>query len=103
MMLSSNPPIQLCSELKFFLDVDLFAVFIWNIFRLEQQVLDRFEKENGGQLLVGALCLLEVSQRGLLEAELLTILGDEDNLMPPSQSEKYNSEEKGMVLATTIC
>ena len=55
-------------------------------------VLSRFEKENGGELLVGALCLLEVSSRGLLEVELVTILGDEENLFydekPKDASEK---------------
>ncbi len=68
--------------------------------RLEQQVLVRFEKENGGELLVGALCLLEVSQRGLLEAELLAIMGDEDNLMPHFEAATSN-KEKGMILYTT--
>ncbi len=51
--------------------------------RLEVDVLTRFEHEHGGELLVATLCLLEVSSRGLLEVELLQILGDEDNLMPP--------------------
>lgn len=59
--------------------------------RLEVQVLKRFEKENGGQLLVATLCLLEVSAGGLLESELLTILGDEDRLQPSQDEEK----EKG--------
>ncbi len=65
------------------------------------QVMTRFEEENGGQLLVAALCLLEVSQRGLLEAELLAILGDEDNLMPPSESNKDKDTEKGE--GTSMC
>lgn len=71
--------------------------------RLEQQVLDRFEKENGGELLVGALCLLEVSHRGLLEAELLAILGDEDNLMPSSANDKDKGDEKGKILHHAHC
>ena len=62
-------------------------------FRLEQQVLDRFEKENGGQLLVAALCLLETSATGLLETELLKILGDEETLLPKDKGEK---EGKGI-------
>lgn len=66
-------------------------------FRLEIEVLERFEKENGGELLVGALCLLEVSSRGLLEVELLAILGDEDNLMPQEKS-KDSGAEKGIVI-----
>ena len=53
-----------------------------SIFRLEAQVLDRFEKENGGDLMVAALCLLEVSSRGLLEVELLNILGNENAICP---------------------
>ena len=65
-------------------------------FRIEQQVLDRFELENGGDLLVGAVCLLEVSVRGLLEVELLTILGDEDNLMPRNEKQE-EGKEKGKV------
>ena len=52
--------------------------------RLEGQILVRFEEENGGQMLIATLCLLEVSARGLLEVELLTVLGDEENLMPPN-------------------
>ena len=67
------------------------------ISRLEKQVLDRFEKENGGTLLVAALCLLEVSERGLLEAELLAILGDEDNLSPQTLQDKDLEKEKGMI------
>jgi len=54
------------------------------IFRLEGQILERFEEENGGRLLIATLCLLEVSSRGLLEVELLSILADEDNLAPPT-------------------
>lgn len=53
-----------------------------SILRLLEDVLSRFEDENGGHLLVATLCLLEVSQNGLLESELLSILADEDNLMP---------------------
>ena len=58
------------------------------------QVMDRFEKENGGNLLVATLCLLEVSARGLLETELLYILGDEDRIMPS----KSDVEEKGKIV-----
>ena len=61
--------------------------------RLEQQVLSRFERENGGELLVAAVCLLEVSCRGLLETELLAILGDEENLMPKKDGDA--GAEKG--------
>ena len=59
-------------------------------------MLQRFEIENGGELLVATLCLLEVSARGLLETELLTILGDEDNLMPPKEDDtSTEGKEKG--------
>ena len=59
-------------------------------------MLSRFEKENGGELLVAAVCLLEVSARGLLEIELLQILGDEDNLMPPPKTQNSKGQEKGI-------
>ena len=54
----------------------------------------RFEEENGGKLLIATLCLLEVSARGLLEVELLSVLGDEDHLMPPSDAADAGDEEK---------
>jgi len=66
--------------------------------RLEGQILVRFEEENGGRLLIATLCLLEVSARGLLEVELLAVLGDEDHLMPTSDvgdSEKDDEESVG--------
>ena len=63
------------------------------VFRLEVDVLTRFEQENGGELLVATLCLLEVSSRGLLELELLQILGDEDNLMPPDTDSDEGAEK----------
>ena len=47
---------------------------------LLSQVLGRFEKENGGYLVVATLSLLECSSNGLLETELLSILGDESNM-----------------------
>ena len=51
-------------------------------FSLEEQVLSRFEEENGGQLVVATVCLLETSRHGLLESELLELLADENNLTP---------------------
>jgi hypothetical protein len=60
--------------------------------------LERFEEENGGELLIAALCLLEVSNGGLLEVELLAVLGDEDNLMPRKlllESSKDDEESAG--------
>jgi len=62
---------------------------------LEAQVLERFEKENGGELLIAAVCLLEVSARGLLEIELLSILADEENLMPKKEGSEKQDKEKG--------
>ncbi len=56
--------------------------------------MERFEKENGGELVVATLCLLEVSQRGLLETELLQILADEENLAP-RENAKDEGAEKG--------
>ncbi len=61
-------------------------------------MLSRFENENGGNLLVGTLCVLEVSERGLLETELLEILADEDTLMPYQDSKE--GAEKGRQLFT---
>ena len=65
------------------------------------QILSRFEIENGGQLLVASLCLLEASVRGLLETELLVILADEDNLMP-KETKGDEENEKGLTLATVF-
>ena len=46
-------------------------------------MLSRFEEENGGQLVIATVCLLETSRHGLLETELLELLADENNLTPP--------------------
>ena len=46
-------------------------------------VFSRFEKETGGMLMTATLCLLEVSRHGLLETELLALLGSPENLKPP--------------------
>ena len=73
-------------------------------------MLSRFEKENGGELLVAALCLLEVSKRGLLESELLTILGDEENMMPADPTaarrefeETYEKGSKHLYIEQLYC
>eukprot|EP00058_Branchiostoma_floridae_P025527 XP_002611017.1 hypothetical protein BRAFLDRAFT_97506 [Branchiostoma floridae] len=63
------------------------------LLNLLTQVLERFEEENGGYLLVATLCLLECSNTGLLETELLRILADEDNLMPKDM--KHKKKGKG--------
>nr|XP_054748224.1 TPR repeat-containing protein DDB_G0287407-like isoform X1 [Lytechinus pictus] len=105
---SSQNPLWLsvaCEELRVF---GLFSKVTDKINKLADgllnllaQVFDRFEEENGGELLIATLCLLECSNTGLLETELLTILGDEDNLMPKSSwfdsgagGEKKDSREK---------
>ncbi|XP_071502709.1 telomerase protein component 1-like [Diadema antillarum] len=62
------------------------------LLELLAQVLERFEEESGGNLMTATLCLLECSSSGLLETELLSILGDEDNLMP---CEEEGEKEKG--------
>lgn len=47
----------------------------------------RFERESGGALMKATLCLLEVSRHGLLEFELLALLGDENNIVCPEYIE----------------
>jgi nephrocystin-3 len=77
-----------CEELRVFGDyrmvTDKINKLADGLFELLEQVLERFEAESGGHLLVATLSLLECSAHGLLEQELLSLLGDEDNLMPPS-------------------
>ena len=46
-------------------------------------MLTRFEEENGGQIVVATVCLLETSRHGLLETELLQMLAEETTLTPP--------------------
>ena len=46
-------------------------------------VFSRFEQEAGGELMAATLCQLEVSRHGLLETELLALLGEKSNLKPP--------------------
>lgn len=54
-----------------------------DLISLEEQVLTRFEEENGGQVVVATVCLLETSRHGLLETELLQMLAEESTLTPP--------------------
>ena len=63
--------------------VDHWLTICVRIFSLLEQILSRLEEENGGVLVVATLCFLECSRHGLLESELLRLLGDEDNLLPP--------------------
>ncbi len=62
---------------------------------LLENVLERFEHENGDLLVVATLCLLEASRGGLLESELLDILGDEADLVPPSPFEEKGEQSFG--------
>ena len=57
----------------------------------------RFEKEAGGTLMTATLCLLEVSRHGLLETELLALLGDSNNLKPS----EYVEGEENLIIAQT--
>ncbi|XP_033637129.1 telomerase protein component 1-like [Asterias rubens] len=65
------------------------------LLELLDQVFTRFEEENGGMLLSATLCLLETSATGLLEIELLKILGDEDNLIPQEKDSELEKDKGG--------
>lgn len=67
----------------------------WFFLRLEVNILSRFEKENGGELLIATLCLLECSSKGLLETELRELLGDETHLTPKPEDLANEKNEKG--------
>ena len=47
--------------------------------------------------MIATLCLLEVSRHGLLETELLALLGDDNNLMP---GEFVEGEDEAIVAKT---
>ena len=57
------------------------------------EVFTRFENESGGKLMKATLCLLEVSRHGLLEFELLALLGTESNIVVP----EYIEVSKGFI------
>lgn len=59
---------------------------------LEIEVFTRFETETGGPLMKATLCLLEVSRHGLLETELLALLGDSNNIECPPFNEEGEEE-----------
>ncbi|XP_070560674.1 TPR repeat-containing protein DDB_G0287407-like [Ptychodera flava] len=95
---SSQNPLWLsiaCEELRvhgdFFKVTDKIKSLADGLLELLAQVLSRFEDENGGDLLIATLSLLESSSSGLLETELLTILGDEDNLNLPDGYDAKNA------------
>ena len=54
---------------------------------LEETVFARFEGETGGDLMKACVCMLEVSRHGLLETELLALLGDKKNVEIPEYKE----------------
>ncbi|XP_022087926.1 telomerase protein component 1-like [Acanthaster planci] len=98
---SSQNPLWLavaCEELRVFGLFDRLTDKINNmadgLLELLEQVFTRFEQENGGTLLSATLCLLETSATGLLETELLKILGDEDNLLP-REKDSETGKDKG--------
>ena len=66
--------------------INFFIAFSVN--SILDNLLGQLEKEDGGELLVATLCLLEASAAGLLESELRTLLADEAALKPPSPYEE---------------
>ncbi|CAH1785090.1 unnamed protein product [Owenia fusiformis] len=97
---SSDNPLWLslaCEELRVFGNFrkvsDKINQLRDGLLELEMQIMTRFEEESGGELLVATLCLLESSSTGLLETELLMILGDTDNLMPREQAEGAEKDD----------
>ena len=61
-------------------------------------LLAQLEGEEGGELLVATLCLLEASAAGLLESELRSLLADESVLRPPSPYEEKGQSAKRRTL-----
>ncbi|XP_066928434.1 TPR repeat-containing protein DDB_G0287407-like isoform X2 [Clytia hemisphaerica] len=58
-----------------------------DLISLEETVFARFEKETGGELMKACVCMLEVSRHGLLETELLALLGEKKNVEIPEYQE----------------
>jgi hypothetical protein len=61
-----------------------------SLISLEETVFERFEGETGGDLMKACVCMLEVSRHGLLETELLALLGEETNIKLP----EYKGEDE---------
>ena len=59
---------------------------------LEKEVIGRFENCHGGNWMKATLCLLEVSRQGLLETELLSLLGGMKDSSADSGDELLSSE-----------
>ena len=60
-----------------------FVFYLLFQYSLEETVFERFEGETGGDLMKACVCMLEVSRHGLLETELLALLGQERNIKLP--------------------
>ncbi|XP_048581022.1 TPR repeat-containing protein DDB_G0287407 isoform X2 [Nematostella vectensis] len=83
-----------------------------DLISLEEQLLTRFELENGGPIVIGTVCLLETSRHGLLETELLQMLADETNIIPPAYVEgddeptatqvQTNGDESGNTVSANL-
>nr|XP_047125336.1 TPR repeat-containing protein DDB_G0287407 [Hydra vulgaris]XP_047125337.1 TPR repeat-containing protein DDB_G0287407 [Hydra vulgaris] len=100
---SSNPLwlTLACEELRVFGTFELLKDKIVNLpddlINLETEVFTRFESETGGVLMKATLCLLEVSRHGLLETELLALLGDSKNI----QCTEYIEGEDDKIMEAT--
>lgn len=97
---SSDNPLWLsvvCEELRR-LDQDMLLEGIIDqlpegLLSILDNLLRQLEGEEGGDLLVATLCLLEASAAGLLESELRMLLSDESVLRPPSPYEEKEEKE----------
>ncbi|XP_065653579.1 TPR repeat-containing protein DDB_G0287407-like isoform X2 [Hydra vulgaris] len=101
---SSNPLwlTLACEELRVFGTFELLKDKIISLpddlINLETEVFTRFESETGGVLMRATLCLLEVSRHGLLETELLALLGNSSNI----QYTEYIEGKENEVLDTPV-
>ncbi|XP_065641448.1 nephrocystin-3 isoform X1 [Hydra vulgaris] len=101
---SSNPLwlTLACEELRDFGTFELLKDKIFSLpddlINLETEVFTRFESESGGVLMKATLCLLEVSRHGLLETELLALLGNSSNI----QYTEYIEGKEDEVLDTPM-
>lgn len=87
-----------CEELRVF---GKFETLIYKIkdlpddlISLEECVFERFEGEDGGELMKACVCMLEVSRHGLLEMELLALLAEERNVKMPAYTDDADEIEK---------
>ncbi|RDD44588.1 Telomerase protein component 1 [Trichoplax sp. H2] len=86
-----------CEELRVFglfsKVTDMIKGLADGLLELLEQVLTRFEEESGGHLMVATLCYLECSRHGLLERELLELLGEDETLKPDTE-EQFEKSRK---------